>query len=161
MSCLASNLITWCAPRSNMTAPSSHGIMRPLNSMIGVPALIGRAANNPTPLTGELRFCHSRFRRCSLISSSHSFIDRILLFVIRKRVFLVDCDITTLRKCPRTRALRSSYEFIVNANDGIMRPDAKLRVFDGVIRVVVRQSSKHACLLQSQERRESIRRQSL
>jgi hypothetical protein len=45
--------------------------------MIGVPALIGRAANKPTPLMGDLRFCHSRFRRCSLISSPHSFIDRI------------------------------------------------------------------------------------
>jgi hypothetical protein len=48
--------------------------------MIGVPALIGRAANNPTPLIGELRFCHSRFRRCSLISSPHPFIECILLF---------------------------------------------------------------------------------
>ncbi len=67
MSCLASNLITWFAPRNNMTAPSSHGITRPLNSMIGVPTLIGRAANNPTPLIGDLRFCHSRFRRCGFI----------------------------------------------------------------------------------------------
>jgi hypothetical protein len=33
-----------------------------------VPALIGRAANNPTRLIDDLRFCHSRFRRCSLIS---------------------------------------------------------------------------------------------
>lgn len=78
MSCLASNLITWLAPRSNMTAPSSHGITRPLNSMIGVPALIGRAANNPMPLIGDLRFCHSRFRRCSLISSLYSLIGCIL-----------------------------------------------------------------------------------
>ena len=45
--------------------------------MIGVPALIGRAANNPTPLIGDRRFCHSRFRRCSLISSPDSFIDRL------------------------------------------------------------------------------------
>jgi hypothetical protein len=45
--------------------------------MIGMPALIGRAANNPTPLIADLRFCHRRFRRCSLISSPHSFIDRI------------------------------------------------------------------------------------
>ena len=80
MSCLASNLITCFAPRSNMSAPSSHGITRPLNSMIGVPALIGRAANNPTPLIGDLRLCHSRFRRCSLISSPHCLIDCILLF---------------------------------------------------------------------------------
>ena len=78
MSCLASNLITWLAPRSNMTAPSSHGITRPLNSMIGVPAPIGRAANNPMPLIGDLRFCHSRFRRCSLISSLYSLIGCIL-----------------------------------------------------------------------------------
>jgi len=55
-------------------------MMRPLNSIIGVPGLIGSAANNPTLLIGDLRFCHSRFRRCSLIPSSHSFIDRILLF---------------------------------------------------------------------------------
>jgi hypothetical protein len=48
--------------------------------MIGVPGLIGPAANNPTPLIRDLRFCQSRFRRCSLIPSSHSFIDRILLF---------------------------------------------------------------------------------
>jgi hypothetical protein len=80
MSCLASNLITWFAPRSNMSAPSSHGITRPLNSMIGVPALIGRVANNPMPLIADLRFCHSRFRCCSLISSPHSLIDCILLF---------------------------------------------------------------------------------
>jgi hypothetical protein len=46
--------------------------------MIGVPGLIGPAANNPTPLIRDLRFCQSRFRRCSLIPSSHSFIDRIL-----------------------------------------------------------------------------------
>jgi hypothetical protein len=65
--------------------------------MIGVPALIGRAANNPTPLISDLRFCHSRFRRCSLISSP-----LILLliasccFVIRKRVFLVDFAIKAL-----------------------------------------------------------------
>jgi hypothetical protein len=30
--------------------------------MIGTPALIGRAANNPVPLIGDLRFCHSCFR---------------------------------------------------------------------------------------------------
>jgi hypothetical protein len=36
--------------------------MRPLNSMIGVPALIDRAANSPMPLIGDLRFCHSRLR---------------------------------------------------------------------------------------------------
>ena len=53
-----------------MVAPVSHGIMRPLNSMIGVPGLIGPAANNPTPLIRDLRFCHSCFRRFSLISSS-------------------------------------------------------------------------------------------
>src|SRR5262245_14337210 len=68
MSWLASNLITWFAPRSNMSAPSSHEITRPLNSMIGVLALIGRAANNPMPLIGDLRFCHNRFRCRSLIS---------------------------------------------------------------------------------------------
>jgi len=45
--------------------------------MIGVPALIGRAANSPMPLIADLRFCHSRFCRCSLVSSPHSFIDRI------------------------------------------------------------------------------------
>jgi hypothetical protein len=81
MSCLASNWITWFAPRSNMTAPSSHGITRPLNSIIDVPALIGRAANNPMPLIGDLRFCHSRLRRCNLISSSRSFIDRLRLWI--------------------------------------------------------------------------------
>ena len=48
--------------------------------MMDVPGLIGPAANNPTPLTRDLRFSHSRFRRFSLISSSHSLIDRILLF---------------------------------------------------------------------------------
>src|SRR4030095_10246397 len=47
---------------------------------MGVPDLIGPAANNPTPLIADLRLCHSRFARCSLIPSSHSFIDRILLF---------------------------------------------------------------------------------
>ena len=77
MSCLASNFITWFAPRSNMSAPSSQEIMRPLNSMIRVPLVIGRAANSPMPLIGDLRFCHSRFCRCSLISFPHSFIDRI------------------------------------------------------------------------------------
>jgi hypothetical protein len=53
--------------------------------MIGVPALIGRAANNPIALIGDLRFCHSRFRRCSLISSPHSCIDCILLFMTNFR----------------------------------------------------------------------------
>jgi hypothetical protein len=48
--------------------------------MIGVPALIGRAANNPTPLTGDLRFCHSRFRRCRFISFPYSLIDRNLKY---------------------------------------------------------------------------------
>jgi hypothetical protein len=38
--------------------------------MMDVPGLIGPAANNPTPLTRDLRFSHSRFRRFSLISSS-------------------------------------------------------------------------------------------
>jgi hypothetical protein len=38
--------------------------------MIDVPDLIGPAANNPTPLTRDLRFSHSRFRPFSLISSS-------------------------------------------------------------------------------------------
>jgi len=51
--------------------------------MIGVRGLIDPAANNPTPLIADVRFCHSRFRRCSLISSSHSFLDRILLFADR------------------------------------------------------------------------------
>jgi hypothetical protein len=51
--------------------------------MIGVPGLIGPAANNPTLLIADLRFCHSRFPRCSLIPSSHFFIDRILLFAAR------------------------------------------------------------------------------
>src|SRR5215471_18247048 len=81
MSCLASNLITWLAPRSNMIAPSSHGITRPLNSMIGVPALIGRAANKPIPLIGDLRFCHSRFRRCTLTSFPRSLIAGISLLL--------------------------------------------------------------------------------
>ena len=79
MSWLASNLITWRAPRSNIIAPSSHGIIRPLNSMIGVPVLIGNAANNPTPLIGDRRFCHS-FCRCGLIFSPRSSVGRILLF---------------------------------------------------------------------------------
>jgi hypothetical protein len=47
--------------------------------MIGMPALIGKAANSPMPLIGDLCFRHSRFRRCSLISSRGSFIDRISL----------------------------------------------------------------------------------
>jgi hypothetical protein len=46
--------------------------------MIGVPALIGRAANNPTPLIGDFRFSHNRSRWCSFISSRYFFIDRIL-----------------------------------------------------------------------------------
>ena len=54
--------------------------------MIGVPALIGRTANNPTPLIGDLRFRHSCFRRCSVISSLHSFIDCILLFCHPKMI---------------------------------------------------------------------------
>jgi hypothetical protein len=37
--------------------------------MMGVPALIGRAANNPMPLIADFRFCHSCFRRFSLIAS--------------------------------------------------------------------------------------------
>jgi hypothetical protein len=45
--------------------------------MIGVPALIGRAANNPMPLIGDLRFCHSRFCRRTLLSP-------LILLLIKK-----------------------------------------------------------------------------
>jgi hypothetical protein len=64
--------------------------------MIGVPALIGRVANNPMPLIGDLRFCHSCFRRCSLISSLILLLIASCCFVIRKRKFLVDFAITAL-----------------------------------------------------------------
>jgi hypothetical protein len=64
--------------------------------MIGVPALIGRAANNPTPLIGDLRFCHSRFRRCSLISSPHSLMDCILRFCHPKTSIFPDFAIAAL-----------------------------------------------------------------
>src|SRR5262245_50286243 len=81
MSCLESNLITWFAPRSNMIAPSSQGMTRPLNSMIAVPALIGKAANNPILLIDDFRFCHNRFRGWGLICFFRFFADGILLFL--------------------------------------------------------------------------------
>ena len=71
--------------------------------MIGVPALIDRAANNPIPLIGDLRFCHSRFRRC-----------------IRKRAFLLDFAITLFEIPVVLVRLDHVASFIVNANHGVM-----------------------------------------
>src|SRR5215813_9034102 len=81
-----------------MSAPVSHEIMRPLNSMICVPGLIGSAANNPTPLIADLRFCHSRFSRCSLIPSSHSFTQHTLSGI---GATMLACPITLSFAAPR------------------------------------------------------------